>query len=321
MQLSLVRPLLPLVLCTLTGPAAAHGAGAATGSAETVFGQGGSLEASTVVPLAMATGWYALGLQRAIRERRTELVSTGRTIAFVAGMLVLVLALESPLDRLSEDLFSAHMVQHLLLMLAAPPLLVTSDCLGIFLRAFPAPGRKCLVRLWRGARLHRATDILMHPLPVFILFNGSFVFWHAPGPYQWALQNNGLHILEHLSFFLSALMFWSVVLPAAGHRRRLAHGPALLMIVATAVLSGLPGALMIFAPRPLYPGHADGVMKWGLSPMQDQELAGLIMWIPAGSAYVLAAALVFLGWLDEAEARASRDQRRAAASLQHVRPG
>ncbi|CCD87269.1 conserved protein of unknown function [Bradyrhizobium sp. ORS 285] len=285
----------------------------APGSAEAVFGHGWPLEAPTIVPLALATGLYAFGVSRAVRENRTELISIRRTLAFTAGMLVLLIALDSPLDTMSEDLFSAHMVQHLLLMLAAPPLLIASDCLGIFLRGVPAPGRKRIVRFWHGARLGLASDALMHPLLVFILFNAGFVFWHAPGPYRWALQNDAIHILEHLSFFISALMFWSVVLPAPGHARRLAHGPALLLIVATAVLSGLPGALMIFAPRPLYPVHAEGVMKWGLNLMQDQQLAGLIMWIPAGSSYVLAAALVFLGWLNEAETRASRSARRAAA--------
>ncbi len=87
------------------------------------------------------------------------------------------------------------------------------------------------------------------------------------------------------------------------------------MIVSTAVLSGLPGALMIFSPRPLYPGHADGVVKWGLTLLEDQQLAGLIMWIPAGAAYVLAAALVFLRWLEEAEERAIRAARRGVSLI------
>ncbi|CCD94265.1 conserved membrane hypothetical protein [Bradyrhizobium sp. ORS 375] len=320
MQLSLIRRLLPLALAALPAPVAAHGTGPPPGIAELVFGHGWRLEAPTAVPMALATGLYALGIGRAMRENRTELVSTRRTLAFAAGMLVLLVALESPLDTMSADLFSAHMVQHLLLMLAAPPLLVASDCVSIFLRACPSPARKRIVRLWHKVGLGSTVHALMHPLLVFVLFNGSFVLWHAPGPYQWALQNEAMHILEHFSFFVSALLFWSVVLPVPSHRRRLAHGPALLLIIATAVLSGLPGALMIFAPRPLYPAHADGVMRWGLSLMQDQELAGLIMWIPAGGAYVLAAALVFLGWLNEAEARASRAARRTA-SLQRFTAG
>ena len=319
MQLSVSRWLLAPAL-VFPAAAAAHGSAPPPCLAENVLGPGWTLDALTVIPLALATGWYALGLCRAISDHRSELISPRRTTAFAAGMLVIIAALESPLDRMSEDLFCAHMVQHLMLMLAAPPLLVASDCVGIFLRAFPAGSRKRIVRFWRSAGFAGAYQAVMHPLFVFAVFNGAFVFWHAPGPYQWALRNNALHITEHLSFFISSLMFWSVVLPAPGHRRRLAHGPALLLIVATAVLSGLPGALMIFAPRPLYPGHADGVMKWGMTLMQDQQLAGLIMWIPAGGAYVLAAALVFLGWLGEAEARALRASRRAA-SLQRFTSG
>ncbi len=320
MQLRFSRWLLPLGLLILPAAGAAHGSATLPSLADNVLGRGWTLEAPTAVPLALATGWYALGLHRAIGENRAELISLRRTATFATGMLVMLIALESPLDAMSENLFSAHMVQHLLLMLVAPPLLVSSDCVGIFLRAFPRLPRKRIIRLWHAAGFGRAYHALLHPLLVFVLFNGAFVFWHAPGPYEWALQNNLIHIAEHLSFFVGSLMFWSVVLPAPGHGRRLAHGPALLLIVATAVLSGLPGALMIFAPRPLYPGHAEGVMKWGMTLMQDQELAGLIMWIPAGGAYVLAAALVFLGWLDEAEARALRASRRAA-SLQRFTSG
>lgn len=182
----------------------------------------------------------------------------------------------------------------------------------VFLRALPRTSRKLIAQFW-VSRTKWMYDMLMHPLIVWSLFCGAFVFWHSPGPYQWALDRNWVHILEHLSFFVSSLMFWSLVLSPHGQRRRLQHGPTLLLIVSTAVLSGLPGALMIFSPRPLYPGHADGVVKWGLTLLEDQQLAGLIMWIPAGAAYVLAAALVFLRWLDEAEERAIRAARRGVS--------
>ena len=301
-----------LVPLALPIQAIAHSSGAAPGFPERLSAAGWSLDASTIVPIALATGWYALGIVGAMRETKTELLSPARTIAFAGGIVILLLALNSPIDTISEDLFSVHMIQHLLLMLGAPPLLVWSDCPAIFLRAFPRPARKRIVRLWITLGLGRAYHMLMHPLLIWVLFTGAFVFWHAPGPYQWALDDNAVHIVEHLSFFVTSLMFWSIVLPPHQHARRLAHGPTLLLIVSTAVLSGLPGALMIFAPRPLYPGHAAGVMKWGLTLMEDQQLAGLIMWIPAGGAYVLAAALVFLGWLEEAEARALRAARRGA---------
>jgi cytochrome c oxidase assembly factor CtaG/cytochrome c2 len=276
---------------------------------------GWTADAATLVPIAIAFFWYAAGVQRTGSEGRAHVVSPTRLLAFAGGMIVLVVALQSPIDTIGEDLFSVHMVQHLLLMLAAPPLLVWSDCPLVFLRALPRPARKAIARVWAGSLLNSSYETFMHPLIVWMLFCGAFVFWHAPGPYQWALRDNRIHILEHLTFFLTSLAFWSIVLPAHDYRRRLAYGPTLLFVVSTAVLSGLPGALMIFAPRPLYPAHSDGVLKWGLTLMEDQQIAGLIMWIPAGGAYILAVILIFLRWLQQAELRASRAARRALPAI------
>lgn len=304
----------PALLALLPASAAAHGS-APEGSLSDVLLNGWTPEAATAIPLAIATVWYALGVFRLVEENKPEAISRGRVLAFIAGIVVLMIALQSPIDVLSEDLFSVHMCQHLLLMLAAPPLLVWSDCPIIFLRALPRRGRKVAARIWIGTKVNRAYRWFMHPLVVWIAFCGAFVFWHAPRPYEWALDNNGVHIMEHLSFFVTSLAFWSLVLPSRGVRRRLQHGPALLLIVSTAVLSGLPGALMIFAPRPLYPAHAAGVAKWGLTLMEDQQLAGLIMWIPAGAAYIVAAIMVFLEWLRESEVRALRAARHGAVLL------
>jgi cytochrome c oxidase assembly factor CtaG/cytochrome c2 len=312
MQLKSALWVIPFAV--LPPSAAAHGS-EPVGSLSHVLLTGWRPEAATAIPLAIASLWYACGVSRAIQENRIEVISRARVFAFVSGILVLMIALESPIDALSEDLFSVHMCQHLLLMLAAPPLLVWSDCPIMFLRALPRPARKTTARIWLGAKLNYAFHWLMHPLFVWMAFCGAFVFWHAPRPYQWALGNNGVHVIEHLSFFVTSLGFWSLVLPPREPRRRLQHGPTLLLIVSTAVLSGLPGALMIFSPRPLYPAHAAGVMKWGMSLMEDQQIAGLIMWIPAGAAYILAVVLVFLQWLRQSEARALRAARHGAVLL------
>jgi cytochrome c oxidase assembly factor CtaG len=222
--------------------------------------------------------------------------------------------LQSPIDTVSDDLFSVHMVQHLLLMLAAPPLLVWSDPGMVFLRALPRGWRKALARAWVASGFGRGMTASMHPIAIWMLFSGVFVFWHAPGPYQWALENRWVHIGEHVILFLTALAFWSIVIQVRG-RRRLGYPATMVFIVSTAVLSGLPGALMIFSPRPLYPAHAAGVAEWGLTLLQDQEIAGLIMWIPAGGAYVLAAGWLFVSWLREGEERAKAQAARMAATF------
>ena len=263
-----------------------------------------SFEPGVLIGIASVAYYYALGVWRLKLEVPGRLVGEGQIVAFCAGLLVLAVALISPIDTVGAQLFSVHMLQHLLLILAAPPLLVWSRAAVVMLWAFPLQGRRAIGHLWRRLGLSRG-GLLMRPVVVWTVFCGSFVFWHIPGPYRWALENEDVHVVEHLSFFLTSLAFWSIVIEPFG-RRRLSHGATLLFVVTAAVLSGLPGALMIFAPRPLYPEHTAGVAHWGLTLLQDQQLAGLVMWIPAGFVYVAAAGWLFLAWLEEAERRVAR---------------
>ncbi|MBX6322833.1 MAG: cytochrome c oxidase assembly protein [Rhodospirillaceae bacterium] len=257
--------------------------------------------------LAVAALGYAGGLLRLrVRGAAGRVVAPGQVGAFAAGLLVLALALLSPLDAMADQLFSAHMTQHLLLMMAAAPLLVWARPATVILWAFGARSRRRVGRAWRASGLHRAVRAPLSPLVAWTLFSGVFLFWHIPGPYGWALRSETVHAAEHLSFLVSALAFWTIVIEPSG-RRRLAHAATLVFIVATAVLSALPGALMLLAPRPLYAVHAQGAAAWGLSPLEDQQLAGLIMWVPAGLVYVAAAAVVFLRWLKAGEAQALRN--------------
>lgn len=268
----------------------------------------------TLVPLAAASIWYALGVWRMAGERGLSRAELGRIAAFAGGILVLVIAFQSPVETLADQLFSVHMVQHMLLIIAAAPLLVWSDPSVFFLRALPRSARRRLGRSWIVRKAARTVRQLMHPLLVWTVFCGGFVFWHVPGVYQLALHNNALHIAEHLTFLLTSMAFWSMVLPVRGCRR-LDHGPTLLFVATAAVLTDLPGALMVFAPRPLYPAHAEGTAAWGISLLQDQQLAGLIMWIPGGAVYLAATGWLFVAWMREAELRALASARRVAAAF------
>lgn len=262
-----------------------------------------SFEPWVLASLAIAWWWYGLGLRRIRREGVRVGLGTPQAMAFVAGMASLFIALVSPIDTVGAELFSVHMVQHLLLMMVAAPLLVSSTPVTAFLWAFPPVQRKRIGRVWNALGLTRAVRFLTGPLVVWIAFSSAFVFWHIPASYQWALQSELVHTLEHLSFFVTALAFWTIVIEPSG-RRRIGYGPTLLFVATTAVVNGLPGALMIFAPRPLYPAHAHGVAHWGLTLIQDQQLAGLIMWIPAGFVYLVAVCWLFLRWLQEEERQA-----------------
>jgi putative membrane protein len=131
------------------------------------------------------------------------------------------------------------------------------------------------------------------------------VLWHVPAIYQWALFDPVPHTFEHLCFFVTSLAFWTLVIEPSG-RRRLSYGATLVFVATAAILGGLPGALMIFASRPLYPVHADGAAFWGLTLVEDQQLAGLLMWIPAGLVHMASICWLFQRWLVDAERRASK---------------
>ena len=265
--------------------------------------------------LALAALWYAAGAMRLHRRSDTARpIGAGQIAAYAGGLATLFVALVSPLDSIADQLFWVHMTQHLLLLLAAAPLLVAGRPALAFLWAFGPGGRKRVGRIWSGLGLRRGIEGMMHPVAVWLLFCGAFVTWHLPAPYQWALAKEGIHTLEHLSFLVTALMFWSLVIEPSG-RRRLDYGPTLVFIATAAILSGLPGALITLAQRPFYLMHAAGEAAWGLTPLEDQQLAGLVMWVPGGFVYVAAVGLVFLKWIERGDGRRAVPVRRAALPM------
>jgi putative membrane protein len=290
-----------IVALVLAGiaPASAHGVGT-----ELHRSAAWSREPWVLASLAFAALLYGAGVLR-LRRRlgSVRMLGTGALAAFAAGLSTIFLALASPIDSIGEQLFCVHMLQHLLLMLVAAPLLVLGRPALAFLWAFAPGGRRRIGRAWTTLGFHAGVRALMHPVAVWLLFYGNFIVWHFPEPYQAALRNEAIHAVEHASFLVTALMFWSIVIEPSG-RRRLGYGATLLFVVTTAVLSALPGALLALAQRPLYPIYTDGAAAWGLTLLQDQQLAGIVMWIPGGFVYVLTAALVFVKWLQEAERRA-----------------
>jgi cytochrome c oxidase assembly factor CtaG/cytochrome c2 len=196
------------------------------------------------------------------------------------------------------------MVQHMLLMLVAPPLLVWGRPATAWLWAFPLPGRRAIGRYWMDAPgVQRGIRGLLAPLSVWLLWSASLWFWHLPGPYGWALDSEWVHSGEHLCFFLPSLALWTLVLAPYG-RRQLAYGPSLLYVGTLGVQMGLLGAILTFALQPVYQTQASVTLAWGLTPLEDQQLAGLVMWVPAGVIFVVAMAGLFIAWLRDAERRA-----------------
>jgi cytochrome c oxidase assembly factor CtaG/cytochrome c2 len=253
-----------------------------------------------------ATAWaYASGVRAAWRSAGTGRgIGRAHVAAFAGAMTALAVALVSPVDRLGGTLFSAHMVQHLLLILAAAPLLVLAAPDRAFTWALPRAARRGLGRLLNRDPVRGIAGWLTRPLTAWLLHSVVLWVWHIPGPYAAALESDAIHALEHAGFFVTALLFWWVVLRPP--RRRAAYGLGVLFVFATAMQSGVLGALITFAGSAWYPAHAEGAALWGLTALEDQQLAGLVMWVPAGLVYVLAAGLLCAAWLERPRPRAAR---------------
>jgi cytochrome c oxidase assembly factor CtaG len=250
--------------------------------------------------LGLAVYGYIRGLLRLNSAARARLFGGLRYAAFTAGIVTLFSALISPFDTLDDQLFSAHMVQHLVLLMIAPPLLILGRPALACFWAFPLPGRRAIGRVWIRSGLKHAVHVVMSPIFVWLLCSAALWFWHLPGPYGWALGSESVHAFEHVCFFLTSLMFWSLVLEPLG-RRRMDYGSTLLFVATFGVQTGLLGALLTFAGRPLYAAHLSTTASWGLTPLEDQQLAGLIMWIPASLIHLTTLGVLFVVWMHTAE--------------------
>jgi putative membrane protein len=257
---------------------------------------GWTLSPSIVVPVGLSLLLYAHGVWR-LRQRSHlgRAALRRRALLFVAGWLTLATAAISPLHEAGEISFSLHMLEHELLMLIAAPLLVLAQPLETMLWAFPAAARKIMGRWIRSRALQGSWRFSSGAVVATILQAAALWLWHAPALFERALASDAWHITQHLSFLISALLFWSAMF----HSNAARGGKALavLCLFATSVVSGALGALMAFAQSPWYARYASmGLTPFGLTPIEDQQLAGLLMWIPGGLVHAVAA-LLLLGAL------------------------
>jgi len=270
-----------------------------------------SFDAAVVVPLLVSAGVYAFGLYRMWRRAGPGRgIPYWRAAAFAAGLAVLAGALVSPLDAAGAALFSLHMVQHLLLILVAPPLLVLGWPDLALLWALP--------QRWRSAgagvegHLRSVTGHARSPrgpLLIVLLATATLWAWHVPALYDLAVRNEAVHWSEHATFLITALLFWVSVLRLRP-RDHAANGLRILYVFGMALQGSILGALLTFAARPLYAAHARIDPAWGLEPLADQQIAGLIMWVPPAVLYVGVTAYLFSHWLTAVAARNQASGRR-----------
>jgi putative membrane protein len=280
------------VAAVIALPALAHEGGA--GSVVTA-GLRWSFEPWVVAPLLLSAVLYAIGVQRLWRR-----AGSGRGITFseagrfAAGWVVICAALLSPIDTLGAELFSAHMLQHELLMVIAAPLLVLSRPLEAWTWALKPAWRKSVAGIARIDLVRAAWHACSKPMGAWCLHAVAIWVWHVPVLFEAALASEGVHIAQHSCFLGSALFFWWSVF---GRDRP--GAASLASLFTTMMHTSALGALLTLAPKPWYAHYAQA-SAFGLSALEDQQLGGLLMWVPGGVAYLAAALYIVAAWLGPA---------------------
>ncbi|HZS08733.1 MAG TPA: cytochrome c oxidase assembly protein [Blastocatellia bacterium] len=264
-----------------------------------------SLEPGVVIGLVLMAYLYIRGVRRVWRQSAIDRgIRRWEAAAFAGGWLALVVALVSPLDAMGGALFSAHMTQHEVLMLIAAPLVVLGRPLVAFLWAMPLNWRRELVRAGKTTPVESGWRFLLNPVAAWLIHALVLWLWHAPALFQATLESDPVHAAQHLSFLVSALLFWEALV--YGRDGRMGYGAAVLYVFTTAVHTSVLGALLTFANTLWYPVYQRTTAAWGLTAIEDQQIGGLIMWVPAGVVYIVAGLALFALWLRESERRVLR---------------
>jgi cytochrome c oxidase assembly factor CtaG len=252
-----------------------------------------------VIPLYASAALYLIGITRLWRHAgHGHGVRQWQAACFWTGWTCLALALLSPLHWLGEHLFVAHMIEHEVLMVVAAPLLAISRPSGAFLWALPRGGR-----LWFGAASQHQMiaapwRVIRNPLVATGAHGIALWAWHMPVLYNTVLTDIAMHRLQHASFFFSGLLFWWSLF--YGPLRERGYGVAVGCLFFTSLHSAVLGIFLTLARQPWYPQQGEFAAYCGLTPLEDQQLAGLVMWVPPGLIY-LGFALYFAGrWISRA---------------------
>jgi len=278
---TMMRALVTITLAAAAGDAHAHSEPALTPIDVWLAGLLGA------ALLLYAKGAYALW------DAAPRRSAASYAAPFGCGWILLALALLPPLAALSGETFSGHMLQHEVLMVAAAPLLVLGRPLAIWTWALPPSWRPAVSKPLRWHAVRAVWRWSSAPLAATVLHAAALWVWHAPPLFAAAQESVGVHAVQHSAFLVTALLFWNAVLQP----RDSAVGPSILWLFVTMLHTGALGVLLTFSARRWYPADVADIARWGLTPLEDQQLGGLIMWIPAGTVYMLAALALAARWL------------------------
>ncbi len=254
-----------------------------------------------IAALVYLKGWHAL------RKTRAERFNSLRLASFLTGLAVLWLSIGSPLDGFADAMLSAHMVEHLLLMSVVPPLLLFGWPVVPMLRGVPTPLRDAIISpLIRWSSLRRLQHWLVTPLVAWLAMNLTFLGWHIPGAYDFALDHENWHAFEHLCFLGTSLLFWWCILrpwPAEMHRR---NWGILIYLISADIVNTLLSAFLAFCGRPVYPYYLSHSNPFQISPLDDQVLGAVIMWVLGSLVFLVPGVVIAYKLVDSSEKRELR---------------
>lgn len=274
-----------LILLLAAVPAMAHGNEAHLSTPSWTF------DPWIVLPIASLSLLYAVGSIKLSRRARHSGQVRWKTLYFCGGILSLAGALVSPLHWLGEHLFTFLMIEHEIVMAVSAPLIVLARPVGLILWGLPGRVRRRLGAVMQAPLVGRSWDWCTGATNATILHGIAIWGWHLPFLFDAAVTDTAMHRLQHMSFFATAVLFWWAVLWKSN------YGAAAWHIFVTMIHTSLLGALMALAPHVLYVAQTQTALAWGLTPLEDQQLAGMIMWVPAGTIYAAAAMTMLAIWI------------------------
>jgi putative membrane protein len=255
--------------------------------------------------IVVAALWYARGSRRPklhpVPRRRRSYVLPVRAACFYAGLAIVLVALDSPLDDLADKLFWAHMLQHVLLLTFAAPLIVLGAPWLAFWRPLPLGFRRSAAHAFATGFLspvRRAAVFVGSPASAWLLFNADIALWHVPSLYDLTVRNAGIHYLEHVSFIVLGVLFWIHVLQSPPLHVRLSYTWQLVYLISAATASWLLAVVLAIATHPLYGAYAALRHRpGGISALADQQLAAGVMLGPGSLAFAIAVFYGIYAWL------------------------
>ena len=307
-RLAAVGMALAIIAVAAPAPVAAHGAEVAAPSfPESLLAW--RLELPVLLGIAVAALAYAWAARRVDREHPRNPQPAHRSWLFFAGLAVIGLALVSPIEAYEGSLFSVHMVQHMLLELVAAPLLLAGGPITLALRASTPSVRRRLLSILQSRAMHA----LAFPVLAWLVFAAVNWGWHFSTLYDQALENPPLHYLQHATFLGAALLFWWPILGADPGPWRLPHPVRLLYLFLAMPQNSFLGVALMSAGSVLYPHYLTNARDWGPTPLEDQQLGGVLMWVGGDLAFLTGMGIVVALWMTHEDRRTRRADARLAA--------